>query len=468
MSARVKSSTKWLVTLGVGLIVLGAAVFHNQWVPPLRKLLASDGSVSSDNSADEGSDTSHGDDPHAHPPTDHPHDEATALPVSPNAAMAGDLVAVKLQKFARNISVPAQVVLRPGRSRIRVTAPFTGRVTRIHCIEGEAVKPGTELFELELTHEELVDAQADFLRIAEEIVVIDREIARLAEVVQGGAIAGKTLLEREYEKQKSEAALHAQRQRLYLHGLSKGQVETILNTRELLQHLTVLAPELPDDKVDNPEKLMQIVHLDVEQGQHVTMGTSLAVLADHSELYIEGQAFEQDISSITDATVSNWRVTAIFPSAANGDREVCDLTVLRLADEIDPQSRTLHFYVTLPNPIVRDMTNDTGQRFINREYKPGQRLRLKVPIERAIGRIVLPADAVVQDGTETCVYEYVKDHFDRRVGQEEYRDQDKVMIANDGSLRANAQVAVSGAYQVHLAIKNKGQPESVNDHGHAH
>jgi len=89
---------------------------------------------------------------------------------------------------------------------------MTGVVTRIYPIQGEAVRPGQPLFEVRLTHEDLLQVQTEFLRTVEELSVIAREVKRLEKVSADGLIAGKTLLERKYEQQKQEASLRAQRQ----------------------------------------------------------------------------------------------------------------------------------------------------------------------------------------------------------------------------------------------------------------
>ncbi len=167
---------------------------------------------------------------------DHKHEEAAAVKLSPTAQENVGLKLAKVERraFERTITVPAMVVERPGRSAMQVAAPLTGVVTRIWPLQGETVTPGQPLFDLRLTHEEVVEAQAEFLRTAEELDVVKREIARLEEVAKGGAIAGKTLLERQYEQQKLEGVFRAQRQRLLLHGLSSTQVDEIVAKRTLL------------------------------------------------------------------------------------------------------------------------------------------------------------------------------------------------------------------------------------------
>ncbi len=232
---------------------------------------------------------------------DHKHDEAAAIKLSKQAQgnIGLHLARIELRPFERTITVPGMVVERPGWSVLEVTAPMTGVVTRIYPIQGEAVQPGQPLFEVRLTHEDLLQVQTEFLRTIEELDVIGREVARLEKVSADGIIAGKTLLERKYEQQKQEAALRAQRQALLLHGLSAEQVDKIVATRTLLQSLTIRAParEEPASSSD-PARHLQVQQLKVVQGKHVNAGDTLCTLVDHHELYIEGMAFEQDIRAI--------------------------------------------------------------------------------------------------------------------------------------------------------------------------
>jgi len=101
-----------------------------------------------------------------------------------------ELMTVRLQPFNRAITVPATVTEQAGRTQIEVSAPMTGTVTRIYPLQGETVTPGQPLFDLRLTHEDLVEAQNQLLRTAEELDVIQREVRRLEKVTGSGAIAG--------------------------------------------------------------------------------------------------------------------------------------------------------------------------------------------------------------------------------------------------------------------------------------
>lgn len=406
-----------------------------------------------------------------HKDADHKHEEAAAVNLSENAQsnVGLRLGKVELRPFERTITVPGMVVERPGRSELQVSAPLTGVVTRIWALQGETVVPGQPLFDLRLTHEEVVEAQAEFLRTAEELDVVRREIARLEKVAADGAIAGKTLLERKYEQQKLEGNSRAQRQRLLLHGLSTTQIQTIETSRTLLSTFTVNVPSLTDEPAAaGTSSQLQVEELKVLNGQHIKAGDPLCVLADHARLYIQGKAFEQDAAILDRASGSNWTLTAVVEATGQERTLVKNLSIVYLANKVDPESRALLFYVELPNQVIRRRQASDGRHFSAWQFKPGQRVDLLVPIEHWDDRIVLPLAAVVQDGAESYVFEKNAGHFDRRSVCVEYRDQYSVVVANDGTLMPGKEVIVSGAYQVHLAMKNKagGAPDPHAGHNH--
>jgi hypothetical protein len=420
-------------------------------------------------------DADHDEDEHSPGDTaryDHEHDEAAAIKLSKQAQgnIGLRLARVELRPFTRTITVPGLIVERPGWSVLNVTAPMTGVVARVYPIQGEAVKPGQPLFEVRLTHEDLLQAQTDFLRTVEELDVIGREIIRLEKATVGGAVAGKTLLERQYEKQKQEANLRAQQQALLLHGLSQEDIDNIVSTRRLLQSLTVRAP-IPHNgsPVQAAEHLLQVKELQVAQGKYVSAGDTLCTAVDYGELYAEGRAFEQDVRAITQVAAEGREVSVVLGSKAIGDEEtLAGVKILYLDDKVDVESRAFHFYVPISNQLVREDKQPDGRRFIYWRFKPGQRTQIRIPVETWDNRIVLPLEAVAQDGAEGYVFEANGDHFDRRSVRIEYRDQDWVVIANDGSLKVGTMVAASAAHQVQLALKSKAGG-GVDPHaGHNH
>lgn len=415
---------------------------------------------------------------HDHAGHDHAgHSEADSIEISKQAqANIGlKLGKVELTAFNRTISVPGMLRERPGRSTVAITAPLTGIVTQIFPILGEAVKPGQKLFELRLTHEELVQAQGDFLRVAEELDVIEREIKRLEKIAVDGGIAGRQVLERQYEQQNKHAVLRAQHQALLLHGLSEDQVNGILSKRTLLRTLMVTVPEEqatnPKDEPKNnapTQVTYEIQELKIERGQSVTAGETMAVLTDHATLFIEVSAFDKDVVAVNRTVENEWLVDAAIETDGGPVQVIRNLPILYVAGSVDPETRTFHFYVPLANSLLRDVKSPDGHRFLTWHYKPGQRVQVSVPVEQWKDRIVLPVDAVAQSGIETYVFTPNGNHFDRKSVHIEYRDRFSVVIANDGSLFPGDAVVIAGAQQMQLALKNKSGGAIDPHAGHNH
>jgi hypothetical protein len=453
-------------------VIVAGYLFRDRWLPQANQFLAAAQERLHDSAGDQNAaDDAHGEaDAHAGH-NDAVPAEVTSLQLSEQGQknVGLRLVTVQPRAFDRTITVPAMVKQRPGRTEIKVSAPMTGIVTRIHPIRGEAVPPGQPLFDLRLTHEDLVDTQSAFLETIEQLDVIKQEVARLEEVTSSGAIAGKRLLERQYEQQQTEARLRAQQQALILHGISEEQVDEIRTTRKLLQQVTIFAPkpvEASNTRTD--EHLLQVSAIEVGPGQHVQAGDLLCVLSDHAVLHIEGKAFEEDSGELNDAANASSPITAVIEANGKGTHTVSDLKILYLENEVELESRALRFYVRLPNELVRNEQTDDGHRFIGWRFKPGQRVQLLVPVERWENRIVLPVDAIVQEGAEWFVFQQNGGRFDRKPVHVEYRDQRWAVIASDGTLFPGDTIAAAGAYQMHLTMKNKAGG-GVDPHaGHHH
>jgi len=249
---------------------------------------------------------------------------------------------ISLTTYRRSIKLPAVVVPKPGRSQITVSSPLNGVITHVHAVTGEAVKPGELIFEIRLTYEDLVETQAQYLKSISELEVENREIARLEDATESGAISGKSLLERRYAKEKLEALMKSQRAGLRMHGLSDRQVEAIGKDDKLLRDLKIVAPDVDRHDEDEELRLSQnpirsisfhkstglethdvdsetalvIDDLQVQKGQAVIAGEKLCSLSDFTQLFIEGKAFEQDVAAVSNAAALGWTVDALFQGAS--------------------------------------------------------------------------------------------------------------------------------------------------------
>lgn len=444
-----------------------------------------------------------GHDHSAHAGHDHAgHSDAESVELSKQARINMRLRTepISVGIYTQYIEVPGVVTEWPGRTHIAVTSPLTGVLNSILISRGELVESGTPLFTLRLTHQDLVNTQETFLTKLGELDVEQREIERLSSIASSGAIAGKTLLTRKYERDKLMASVRAARQSMLLHGLTEEQINEIERSRVLIREVTVYAPSLHEDRSLHHESLGQAnarlaesrsdrfasmaqppvmaphpAHIDAEflvtelharLGQSVAAGGELAQLSDFSQLLIEGQAFQRDGKVLRQAADTDADVQAVFE--AFGDAEVIDgLNVVYIGTEVNRKSRALPFYVALVNQVER--SEQSGEkRYVSWQYKPGQRLTVRVPVSRIENAIVVPKDAVAEEGPEQYLFVENGEHFDRIPVAVLARDSLNVAIANDGQVWPGQSIAVSGAHQLQMALKNKSGGAIDPHAGHNH
>ena len=485
------NASRWLLwSIGLVMAVAAAVATRHSWLPPLENLVRSTISSGQGGAAEA--------DPHA----GHDHDHAgDSLALSPqargNIGLTDEYIRpVKLETYRRTIRVPGLVSERPGRTRVQVSTPMAGVITHVHAVQGEAVSAGTLLFQIRITADALISTQTELLKTVGDLEVENREIARLSKATESGAIPQRNLLERQYAKEKLEVLLGAERESLRLLGLSDRQIEDIEKSRKLLSELQILAPH-PDEHSDEELKLtgtplhpaswhqpragasqserpgkseppLVLQEVRVHKGQTVAAGETLAVMADYSELYIEGQAFEQDLPLLANAANNGWKVKAVVETAGEQASVLENLDLIYSANEIHADSRTLHFYVRLPNEIVRKVKTEDGATFVQWKHRLGQRLQVLIPVEEWPDRIVLPVDAVAKEGPDSFVFRQNGSRFDRVPVKVDYRDQSSVVLANDGSLFPREIIAFRGAHQMQMALQMQAGGGIDPHAGHTH
>ena len=152
----------------------------------------------------------------------------------------------------------------------------------------------------------------------------------------------------------------------------------------------------------------------------------------------------------------------------SGATRIENLEISRVDNEIDPATRTLKFYVSLHNELIEEKPTPEGQRHVTWKYRTGQRLQMLLPVEHWTEQIVLPVDAVVREGIESYLFQENGDHFERVPVHELYRDQTHVVIANNGMIYPGDVVALRGAYQMQMALKNQSGGGIDPHAGHNH
>lgn len=457
---------------GLGLLVgaaaaTGALVSRDYWWP------APAGPAAQSSEPEDAHDHQHG----------HGDESTTSLRLSKEAlaSLGVTFGELELRDYWRTLSMPGMLIEQPGRSELRVTTTVNGIVLRVHAFPGQAVRPGDRLFDVQLTGEALATTQANLLKTLKEIDLNQAELRRVTPLAATGAVSGKVKLDLEYERRRLEGTRDVQMQELLVRGLAPAQIDEIVKTEHLLREFTVTvpislrkppvsataAPSGADAKASD-EPVYAIERIAVYPGKLVQAGEELCELAFHSTLVIQGQAFEKEADAVSEAVQHRWPVEAIFEVGEKAPIIRSDLKILFVDNSVQPDSRTFRFYLPLANEVVRDNQGIDGAIYRTWRFKPGQKVQLRVPVEKWSGKLVVPVGAVVKEGLETYVFRRNGRKLDRVAVHVEYEDSTTVVLANDGAVGDGDVVALGKAFQLNLALINRGGAAEHSHAGHSH
>jgi len=384
--------------------------------------------------------------------------------------------------YWRTITIPGIVVDRPGVSDRGVSSPAVGVVSEIHVFPGDTVHPGQRLVTVRLFSEYLQATQTQLFKAAHEATLFQSQIERVGDAVVSGAVSGTRLMELKNEQQRQNAIVQASRQELLNRGLSADQIDAV-SEGNFVSSIDVVAPPPRNDSVmlqglikeevqavsyeAAAEVTYEVQSLAVELGQTVQAGELMVSLANHQSLYVVGHAFKREAGLIEQAAQHNTPIGIEF--AEDSAQFWPDLDqqfqVRHLANTIDVTTRTFDFFIPLQNQS-RTYEND-GTTFLVWRFRPGQRTRIDVPVEKLPDVFVMPAEAVVREGPQAYVYRQNGDLFNQIAVHVVYEDRLHVVVANDGSITAGTYLAQNAAASLRRVLKAQsasGQQPGLHVH----
>jgi len=376
------------------------------------------------------------------------------------------------ETFWKTITVPGVIVDRPGHSDRGVVAPLTGVINRIHHFPGDTVNPGEDLFTLRLLSDALHQTQSDLFKATQDIGLAQEQKKLLLSA--GGAVAETKITEVENQIVRLQTSVKAYRQELFNRGLLPEQIDKAAQGT----FVTEITVRVPPRATESKGPAFEMQDLKVELGQQVEAGQTLALLANHQQLAIEGRAFREETPLLERAVRENWSIEVDFqedPSSIEGDgpdekkdrwkRFNQPLMIRYLSNTIDPATRTFTFLIPFENEW-RVIEQDKRAIILWR-FRPGHQVRLQLRVEKLDNVFVLPPEAVVREGGEAYVFRQNGDTFDRKPVHVVYQDRRHVVIANDGSVPPGLYVAQTAAVQLNRMVKSQSGALPKGFHVHA-
>ena len=276
----------------------------------------------------------------------------------------------------------------------------------------------------------------------------------------------------ESELKRQNALIQSARQDLLTRGLTPGQiaqieegtfVATVEVTAPPLRSPSIqpngedstLAQHVNHSALDDTQNGLayEVQELSVELGQQVQAGQLLAQLSNHQSLYVVGHAFKREAPFLEQAAQARRPITVEFAEDAEFNWPVLEQTfeIRHLSNAIDVQSRTFDFFIPLTNQSRS--YDKLGQTFLVWRFRPGQRARLHVPVQKYEDVFVLPSAAVVREGPEAYVFRQNGDLFKQLPVHLLHEDRLSVVIANDGSIAPGSYLAQNAAASLNRVLK---------------
>ena len=414
----------------------------------------------------------------AAPATPAPKSELQILELGEQARKNLNLVvkAVRATDYWRTITIPGVIADRPGISDRGVTSPAVGVVTEIHVYPGDTIRPGQRLATLRLFSEYLQATQTQLFKASQEANLLQKQLERVSEVASSGAVPGAKLIEIRNELQRQYTLIQAAKQELLNRGLRPDQIGSI-NEGSYVSSIDVVAPPprkeeanplagaATEDNVNNIA--FEVQTLRMELGQTVQAGDLLVELANHQSLFVIGHAFKREAGLLEQAAQAktNLHIDFAEDSADQWPEINQPFQIRHLSNTIDSATRTFDFFVPLINQS-RNYDKD-GKTFVVWRFRPGQRTRIAVPVEKFTNVFVLPTEAVVKEGPEAYVYRQNGDLFSQISVRIVYEDRSNIVLANDRSITPGTFLVQNSAASLRRVLKAQsasGQQPGLHVH----
>jgi cobalt-zinc-cadmium efflux system membrane fusion protein len=213
----------------------------------------------------------------------------------------------------------------------RLFTPLSGRVTRIAVEVGQSIQAGDAL--ASIASPDFGQAQADARRAATDLVLAERNLTRIRELVSHGAAAEKDLQAAEAEKERAEFEKQRTAERLALYGGAQQGVDQAYILKSPIAGVVVEKNINPGFELRSDQMLANAPQL----------AAPLFVITDPTRLWIQIDVPERIHSRI--------RVGQTFTiSSLNLQAHSFTGRVDVVSDSLDPATRTVKVRGALPNP----------------------------------------------------------------------------------------------------------------------
>jgi cobalt-zinc-cadmium efflux system membrane fusion protein len=337
--------------------------------------------------------------------------DSNTIEISDVLAQQLKISPVSYGRVRSTLRLPGRVQLNEQRL-VRIGASVTGRITALHAMLGQEVQRGDILAELNST--ELGAAQAAYLKAFSQVNLRKLAVSRAQRLLAGDVIGAAELQEREGALIETQVEMRAAADQLRVLGMDDEGIEQLNRNRQINSRLSIIAT------------LSGIViERRINLGQVVQPSDNLYTIADLSHVWLVAEVPEKRAHLIQEGEEAEAEISALPGPPAKGQ-------LIYVADVVDPSTRTVTVRMDIPNP--------------QRHIRPNM-LAAIVIHTRAAPELVVPAEAIVRQGSEDFIFV--------QTGARRFTLRPVELSANGGALRgvvsglaAGEPIVVEGAFHL--------------------
>lgn len=327
-------------------------------------------------------------------------------------------VTITKAPFMFNLAAPATVYPSPENISI-ISAPITGRVSKIYAHEGERISKESPLLELESL--EYANLVADYLENMAESNYLEQQVTRVRQLVEKQISPQRSLERAEADFSRSLTQVKASKARLKAVGVSDAQItEWSKSGSEPSATLTIYAPIA--GTVNE--------HL-IELGSAVASNQKMMDIVDNSKVLVRGFVPPEDATMLKPglkAVVS--KRTENNPDNTFGDIEA---EITSINPSLDEMNRAI--------PINCIIDTKNGWPVI------GQNVRIEFFVSTQEPVVTVPLSAIQFEGNSATLFVQIEPNKYEKRNVTIYRMTDTNVIISTG-LREGEKVAVSQIFSL--------------------
>lgn len=315
------------------------------------------------------------------------------------------------------IAVPGFVFPAPDNISI-VSAPLDGRVAKIYAHEGERVRKGELLLELESI--EYGNLVAEFLQANADEKYQENKLTRIKSLFEKKISSKSDLDKAEAEYSRANASLRAALSKLKAVGTPDAEINNFANSSVINPRLKIIAPI--NGTIDQ--------HL-IDLGQSVIAYDKMLSIIDLSKVLIRGYVSPEDAPELKEGN-------KIKVTQKNNPSKFVEGLISTINPALDETNKSI---------VINSVINTK-----NNWPKPGENLRVEITAESLDPIISIPLSAVAYDGDESVVFVKVSNNKFEQRAVKISKIYEKWAVVPTG-LKENEEIAVNQIFSLKALLR---------------